>query len=657
MKLRHRRRMTTAVAALVAVTTVAATWSASALGAGLLTVSTCGAGVFSHAAAFGINTTMLCPPGTSIPPGLTILTGPNTVPAGRRATWQANAPAGFSILGVSIPPNDMYSNGVNDGRGWGGGFYWAGGGAQTHDNEPSYVSPPMNSSYFGFQIVCGLATCNGSTSPAQLTVESINLAATETQGPVLWTTSGLWAARGWVRGNWPLVFAGNSPSGICRLYAVFNTSLLVGPTSPQDPSVWHQCAAPAFSQTVSTGAYGQGAIPLTISGLDAAGVPASDTTTLSVDNSIPSIALSGPQDAPTTAGVQYLTATATAGPSGVAGISCSLDGAPAQWHAGASAVIPVQGLGVHAVTCSSADNARDAAGNAGWSAPSTSSLSIRQPSISSIAFSHLVNALHCARVRTRVRIPARVITVHVNGQPVRVRVPAQTRTIKLVRCHPRYVTRRVRIHGHWRTERVPLLPHTASATTKHIRFGSATTVSGWLGTTQGVALGGQAVGIRTAPDDGRQHFHQVAVATTAANGSWSARLPAGPSRIIEADYDGSTTVEPSSGRARVIAPASVRLSIQPRHVRWGQKITLTGRLRGDSLPPSGETVILSVHFGGRAHDFAHVTATGDGRFRYVYTFLPGNGFAAYPFSAETVRESDYPYTPSSSHEVVVHVTP
>jgi hypothetical protein len=651
-----RRGLTAAAMSLAAVAITVVALPPAALGAGSLTVSTCGAGVFGHAAAFGINTMMNCPPVANPPAGVSILTGPNKVPAGRRATWLANAPAGLSIVGVSIPPNDMYSNGVNDGKGWGGGFYWAGGGAQTHDNEPTFTSPPMNSSYFGFQIVCGASTCDGSVSPAQLTVESVNLQATESQGPALVASHGLWQSQGWVRGNWPLAFSGDSPSGICAFNATLNTSLLTGPTSPQNPTVWHQCGAPAFAQTISTGAYGQGAVPLTLAAIDAAGVSGSVSRSIDVDNTTPSIALSGPTDAPTTAGVQDVTATASAGPSGVAGTSCSLDGAPAQWHSGASAAIPVQGLGIHAVTCSSANTARDGSGNAGWSAPASWRLSIRQPSISSISFSRVVNALRCSRTRARVRVPAHWVTVTVGGRRVRIELPAQTRTLALVRCHPRYVTRRVRIGGHWRTVRVPLLPHTVHASTKHVPYGGSTTVSGWLGTYQGVALGHQAVRIRTAPDNGQHVFRQVAVATTAANGSWTARLPPGPSRIVDAVYDGSQTVEPSSGQAGVTTPASISLDVQPRHAHWGGRIVLSGRLAGGYLPAAGETVILSVHFAGGAHDFAHVTARGDGRFRYVYTFLPGIGTAAYPFSAETVRESDYPYTPKSSRRVTVDVS-
>lgn len=112
----------------------------------------------------------------------------------------------------------------------------------------------------------------------------------------------------------------------------------------------------------------------------------------------------------------------------------------------------------------------------------------------------------------------------------------------------------------------------------------------------------------------------------------------------------------SSGQGAVVVPASIRLHV-PRHAHWGGKLVLTGRLRGGYLPAVGETVILSVRFGGHEHDFAHLAVSGNGRFRYVYTFLPGNGVASYPFMAETVRESGYAYAPGRSAFEVAHVTP
>jgi hypothetical protein len=641
-----------AIAVMASMWIVAATASAE----GSLTVTTCGKDIFTHNSGPGFDRIMRCPPGTSEPPGISVLSGQVQVTKGTRGSWQANAPAGLLITGASIPPMKMYSRGVSDGGVWGGGFYWQGGGAGTSDTTTSFSRSGLSSPYFGFQVVCG-SKCDGSVHPAQLTVETIDLQATETQGPTLSASSGLWQASGWVAGNWPLTFAGDSPSGVCSFTATLAGSVLTGPTSARDDSVWHQCAASPFQQTISTAAYGQGAVPLTLTANDAAGVTASVSKTLYVDNVPPTISLSGPSDAPTTAGTQFVTATATAGPSGVGGITCSVDDAPAQTFQGASVRLPVQGLGVHTVTCTSTNNASDPAGTTARSAPASWTVSIREPTVVSVSFARIVDRLRCKATHARVHVPAHWEKVLLHGHRVRVRIPAQTRRVRIVKCHPRYAIRRVHRKGHTRLIKVPLVPHTVQASSRRVRFGARTTIHGWLGTTHGLALGGQRVRILTAPDNGQRAFSHVMTVRTKANGNWSARLPKGPSRIVEAAYGGATQDEPSAGEARIVVPASVRLRVHPRHAHWGRRIVLSGRLRGGHLPAAGETVILAVRFGGKTHDFAHVAVRKHGHFRYVYTFLPGHGSVSYPFSAETVRESDYPFAPARSRSVIVHVGP
>ena len=72
---------------------------------------------------------------------------------------------------------------------------------------------------------------------------------------------------------------------------------------------------------------------------------------------------------------------------------------------------------------------------------------------------------------------------------------------------------------------------------------------------QGVPLAGQPVRILAAPNNDSGAFSQVAVVTAAPNGSWTATLPPGPSRIIRAVTDGTATILPSSGQVTTIVPA------------------------------------------------------------------------------------------------------
>ena len=220
----------------------------------------------------------------------------------------------------------------------------------------------------------------------------LDLVGEEDRAPAIIASGGdnLWYQAGWVRGRWPVSFMASDPSGVCGAAVVFGSlPAIVTPTPDTAPNrhAWQQCPQQSVPGTVDTSASdgslgrGEGAMQLRLTATNTAGVTASPTKTVYVDDSTPTVSLSGPTDAPSTAGTQYVTATGSAGPSGVSGIGCSLDSAPYQWFAGASTQVPVAGLGVHKLTCYSANNARDSSGNVATSAPQTWTLTIRQPTV------------------------------------------------------------------------------------------------------------------------------------------------------------------------------------------------------------------------------------------------------------------------------------
>jgi hypothetical protein len=283
---------------------------------------------------------------------------------------------------------------------------------------------------------------------------------------------------------------------------------------------------------------------------------------------------------------------------------------------------------------------------------------IREPSVSTVSFARVVNALRCARTRERVHIPARWVTGTSGGKPVRVRLPAETRTVTVVHCHPVVVRRRVRVNGRWRTERIVLLPHTVQVSAKRIPHGASTEVSGWLGTVAGNALPNRTVVVQTAPDNGLGAFSNVATTRTTANGSWNATLGAGPSRLVRVVYGGDAVDEPTlSATAHVVVPAAVRLAIAPRHTHWGSRIRLSGRVLGGYVPASGELVVLWIGWKGGSTEIGHLYTDRSGRFRSSYTFLRGNGSETYRLWAASVKESDYPFAPARSRSTAVTVNP
>ncbi|HET9102485.1 MAG TPA: hypothetical protein VFN55_03965 [Solirubrobacteraceae bacterium] len=445
---------------------------------------------------------------------------------------------------------------------------------------------------------------------------------------------------------------------------------------PTDPAAWHQCNAAGLgglNTTVHTTQFGNGVHTLSTTGSDAAGLSTTVKTSVSFDNTAPTISLSGPSDVPTTSGPATVTATATAGPSGIYGIDCALDGGPTQHFAASSAQVSIPDTaGQHTVSCTAQNNAVDASGNRATSAPATTTVKVGIPTVAALGFSTLVDGLRCHHVTETIHFPARWVTVVVRGHRLRVRERAHRQRIRLTRCRVRTarrtVTTWVAIKRHGRTVRVRrrrsirvlLRPHRINRTTRVVAHGHGTTVDGWVGTTSGVALGGQPVEVLTAVDDGTQHYTLAATTTTRADGSWSARIGPGPSRLIEAVYPGAATTEATqSTPVSMIVPARIRLlRVTPVHVAWGGTVRLTGRLLGGHLPAGGALVRLRIGLGRTFITYGvHEHVSGSGRFTTSYTFGAGQPsvYRTYSFQLASLPMGDYPYAPAASNRIRVTV--
>ncbi len=206
----------------------------------------------------------------------------------------------------------------------------------------------------------------------------------------------LGAESGWVRGSWPIAFTADGPSGVCQMNAArwITQRQPDQSTQPASQIVWHQCPAGSFSQLFDTASVSSEAG----SSADDVGAATRPTTTrpdeslsdtvtkpVNIDNVPVSLSLSGPTDAPSTAGSQAISATAQAGPSGVRGTWCSVDDAPYQLHPGARAQIQVSGIGAHTANCFAENNALDVNGRPARSAVETWRMTIREPSVSTVS--------------------------------------------------------------------------------------------------------------------------------------------------------------------------------------------------------------------------------------------------------------------------------
>jgi hypothetical protein len=644
-----------------------------------------GGGVFSPSWYGSMGTGPYCPS------ELEIYAPPPAAAKGENAKWSTITPSpSIRIIGVTdtgVADCNLHHDGFTAGYFWGdNGVNYGGpqvtidchGAVNRNDYAGSLSQKIQSSRYFGWSASCNQLSCTPTGAGVIVfSVLAITLEAQETSGPALTAdqSSNLYYQSGWVRGAFPADLSASDPSGVCSMQTVVNGRALSSYADPSpDSTSWTQCHGGEIDASVDTTAYanGAGAIKLTYAAANAAGAPSTATKAINVDNVTPQVSLSAPADTASTAGTQVVMATATAGPSGIAAISCSVDGGPLQTYKGATAQIPVVGIGSHTVACSARNNATNVSGVPATSPLTTLNLAIRQPTASAITFARIADALRCHTATEVVKVAGRMHTVRRHGRRVRVRGPAHRVRRKVRKCHARTVVRTVRVvlmrhgkpvlrHGKpvyaKRRVRRVLLPHVVDQPTRRVGHGKATPVNGLLELTDGTALPNRAVEILAAPSNGLSQFVPMATVTTNAYGEWSARVPPGPSRLIEAVYPGDGTTEPAtSSTVTLTVPAKLGISITPRVLPWHATLTIRGHLEGGYVPPGGVALRLLVRYTGapQATVLLAFRTNARGQFKIRWAYPSGHGVASYPmWVSTTAAETDYAFAPSRSRHLRV----
>ncbi|MGA2455439.1 MAG: hypothetical protein ABSG93_18175 [Solirubrobacteraceae bacterium] len=141
--------------------------------------------------------------------------------------------------------------------------------------------------------------------------------------------------------------------------------------------------------------------------------------------------------------------------------------------------------------------------------------------------------------------------------------------------------------------------------------------------------------------------------TTGSDGTFSVRVPAGPSRAIEIAYrafSGDASYAAVANIAETVE-AGVRLSITPTQTGPEGMIVLSGTVEG-AIPQQGAIVDLLVHYRGRWEPFRTPRTNERGRFRVAYQFEGGVG--RFPFRAEVPGgQAGFPFGSGDSQVVDV----
>lgn len=177
-------------------------------------------------------------------------------------------------------------------------------------------------------------------------------------------------------------------------------------------------------------------------------------------------------------------------------------------------------------------------------------------------------------------------------------------------------------------------------------------VSGRLLTGTGQPIGSAAVEVLVQTAGTSKVTLLENVATTAV-GTFDAKMPAGPSRVIEFAYRAFANDSTFAVTAKVTerVRAAIELHITPRHTSSTGIITISGKVLGE-LPASGVTVVLEVWYLGRWVSFWDPVTGRKGRFKVKYQFDGARG--TFPFRVKTLSgQSGFAYTAGRSNTVDV----
>jgi hypothetical protein len=153
--------------------------------------------------------------------------------------------------------------------------------------------------------------------------------------------------------------------------------------------------------------------------------------------------------------------------------------------------------------------------------------------------------------------------------------------------------------------------------------------------------------------DGSAVLKLIGHAKTGKNGTFTAIMPAGPSRLIEVAYRAFSADPNYAAQAKVreAVGAGVQLRISPRQTSSAGTILLTGQVDGP-VPRQGVIVDLLVHYRGRWEPFRTPRTDAAGRFNVAYQFQGALG--RFPFRAEVPgRQADFSFAGGVSEVIDV----
>jgi hypothetical protein len=190
-------------------------------------------------------------------------------------------------------------------------------------------------------------------------------------------------------------------------------------------------------------------------------------------------------------------------------------------------------------------------------------------------------------------------------------------------------------------------------------YGRSVPFEGRLSSISGAALAGLPVEIVERFGGGASATERTTTVATGADGRFLARLPAGPSRVVEARFAGNRTLtRADAGGVQLRVRSAVKLRVSAPSARvGGPPVVFSGRVghRGASIPPDGLPVALQFRLPGLPWTgFRTVYTDSRGRFRYPYAFSDDDSRGVrFRFRAYVPANDNWPYQPAGSRPLAV----
>lgn len=147
-------------------------------------------------------------------------------------------------------------------------------------------------------------------------------------------------------------------------------------------------------------------------------------------------------------------------------------------------------------------------------------------------------------------------------------------------------------------------------------------------------------------------FRLIKQIRTGKHGGFSYRAPSGPSRRLLFVFPGGRGVAGRLASVDVHVQAKLPIRADRKQLRNGEAVTLSGRLRGGHIPPSGALLELQVYTRGSWRPFATPRTDAKGRWSYAYRFETVTGTARFRFRAVLRKQPTYPFTAKSRRVTV-----